>query len=74
MTDIYDRATELEELQRAHALARQQSRSASLGPGLLDCMDCGEEIPAERRQAVPNCRRCVECAGRDEEQSKLFKR
>jgi phage/conjugal plasmid C-4 type zinc finger TraR family protein len=25
------------------------------------CLDCGEEIPVERRHAMPGCRRCIEC-------------
>ena len=29
------------------------------GPGV--CEDCGGEIPAARRKAVPGCTRCVGC-------------
>lgn len=25
------------------------------------CTECGEEIPEPRRQAVPGCRRCIDC-------------
>lgn len=25
------------------------------------CIDCGEAIPEKRRQAVPGCRRCIDC-------------
>lgn len=25
------------------------------------CLDCGEEIPEERRQAMPGCCRCISC-------------
>lgn len=31
------------------------------GPGRLDCEDCGEAIPAPRRQAMPGVRRCLAC-------------
>lgn len=60
MTDIFDRAQELELRQREEALARQAERSRS-GPGLSHCADCGEEIPALRRLRVPGCTRCVPC-------------
>lgn len=25
------------------------------------CQDCDEEIPLKRRQALPGCRRCIDC-------------
>lgn len=28
------------------------------------CSECGEEIPAQRLQALPDARQCVECANR----------
>lgn len=31
------------------------------GRGRTDCEDCGEPIPAARREAVAGVRRCVEC-------------
>lgn len=31
------------------------------GPGRLDCADCGEPIPAARREAMPGVRRCIDC-------------
>ena len=30
-------------------------------PSLFECEDCGNEIPLERRKAVPGVSRCVEC-------------
>lgn len=36
------------------------------GEGTLDCVECGEEIPARRRQALPGVTTCVACqTGRD---------
>ena len=36
------------------------------GDGLENCEDCGEAIPARRRQALPGVRTCVSCqASRD---------
>jgi phage/conjugal plasmid C-4 type zinc finger TraR family protein len=31
------------------------------GPSLTHCEECGEEIPAARREAVPGVRLCVPC-------------
>jgi len=31
------------------------------GQGRPDCLDCGEDIPKERRDAVSNAVRCKEC-------------
>ncbi|MCC7484556.1 MAG: TraR/DksA family transcriptional regulator [Burkholderiales bacterium] len=58
--DLYDRATELETLQREHAIAAQRAR-APHGESASECERCGEEIPDARRQAVPGCTRCTEC-------------
>lgn len=33
------------------------------GPGLANCEECGEPIPAARRKAVPGVRLCIECQG-----------
>lgn len=61
MTDIYDRAQELEQRQREQALARQAAASRVLGASLTHCDDCGDEIPPLRREKVPGCTRCVDC-------------
>ena len=37
---------------------RKQARAVSDDPY---CEECGEEIPAKRREAVPGCPTCVEC-------------
>lgn len=61
MTDVYDRAQELEQRQREAALARQAATIRPFGSSLTHCDDCGEEIPALRREKVPGCTRCVDC-------------
>ncbi len=43
------------------ALLRRRPRPplrAGLG---IDCLCCGDEIPAERRAVLPNCCLCVDC-------------
>ena len=42
------------------AVERARSRIAA-GPGLMHCAECGEEIAAARRQAVPSVRLCLSC-------------
>lgn len=29
--------------------------------GQIECEDCGEEIPAARRKAIPSAIRCIKC-------------
>ncbi len=37
-----------------------------VGAGTESCVECGEEIPLARRQALPGAHTCVECqSGRD---------
>lgn len=31
------------------------------GEGEIHCQECGEEIPAARRRAMPGARTCVDC-------------
>ena len=33
------------------------------GPSAEDCDECGEPIPARRREALPGVRTCVACQG-----------
>lgn len=68
MTDLYDRATEVEEAQREDALAAQQRR-AHLGEprdwrtlSARRCVACGTPIPEARRKALPGVDECVDCA------------
>lgn len=36
------------------------------GDGATHCLECGEEIPAARRHALPGVRTCIDCqAARD---------
>lgn len=45
-------------LELALANQRNQTRAASNDPY---CEECGHEIPAKRREALPGCPTCVEC-------------
>jgi len=59
MPDIIDTAAEIEELQRNAALsAHRIDRNAVSAE---HCEECGEDIPAPRRAAVPGCQTCASC-------------
>ncbi|MBC7964243.1 MAG: TraR/DksA family transcriptional regulator [Steroidobacteraceae bacterium] len=40
---------------------REHWRNQPIGMGLSHCEECGGQIPAARRQAVPTCTHCVTC-------------
>lgn len=65
MTDVFDRATEREEQQRADALQRQARRAGLAGKTLADsallCHYCDGPIPPARRAAVPGVQTCRPC-------------
>jgi len=69
VTDIYDRASELEEMLREIALQEQQHRAKIGDAGQWDRLsathcsadDCGVPIPKARRQALPGVQFCVDC-------------
>lgn len=67
MTDIFDRAQELEEFDRERAIERALGKAHTRGPDdILSCVDCDDPIDPERRQVKPGCLRCVECEARRE--------
>ena len=60
MPEIIDQANELEKLQREAAIAKCRINHSAVSA--THCRDCGEEIPARRRELVAGCQRCVSCA------------
>jgi phage/conjugal plasmid C-4 type zinc finger TraR family protein len=42
------------------------------GEGLKHCADCGTDIPAPRRMAVPGVRLCVACQAQHDARQKSF--
>lgn len=57
--DIIDTAAEIEELQRNAALSAHRINHNAVSAE--HCSECGEDIPAPRRAAVPGCQTCAEC-------------
>lgn len=41
--------------------AIRAASAALAGAGTTDCANCGEEIPAARRKALPSATRCIGC-------------
>lgn len=59
--DAADRAQGDQDAELAEHLAAQARRAALDLPGNELCADCGEQIPHERRRALPSAIRCVSC-------------
>ena len=62
--DNVDRADEETRLMLQIHLANQRAKSAAVFTPPSEvryCIDCGEPIPVERLQAMPNAVRCVAC-------------
>lgn len=69
--DYSDTATKREEEFLSDALARaQESIRSARTQATNECIDCGEDIPPERKEAQPHCCRCVECQDRLERRGK----
>lgn len=47
------------------AVRRELEKQASK-PSLEECENCGEEIPEQRRLAVPGCTLCIYCKAKAE--------
>ena len=47
-------------------------RSLPKGESLLFCEECGEDIPLERRQALPGVRLCVQCQQEADREQQAF--
>lgn len=59
MADIADKANDLAEEERQRVLERRKNDKPVCT--LTECEECGDDIPAERRKAVPHTRLCVFC-------------
>jgi phage/conjugal plasmid C-4 type zinc finger TraR family protein len=67
VSDVVDEAQAIEEAARERAIeAFRQRDAASVAFKPADCLDCGDEIGAERRKAVPHALRCTSCQAKHE--------
>lgn len=65
MSDLTDLAQDLEERHRVAALAAARQRPAH-GHSAEVCRGCGEDIPEQRRLAVPGVQTCAFCQSQTE--------
>ena len=61
MTDLYDRAAEIEQFHRETAIRKQAEKNNPAAVSAYECEECGEPIPEARRQAVIGCLCCISC-------------
>ncbi|ALL14276.1 TraR/DksA C4-type zinc finger protein [Caulobacter henricii] len=75
MSDIVDRAQEIEGFARERAIERVRGQAHARGPeDLVACVECGDPIGLERREVRPGALRCVECEEARERVQRLFSR
>lgn len=63
--DVLDRAQAHMERETELRIAAIQ-RYSRAGHGRELCIDCGDQIPLNRRKHVPNARRCAACQAAEE--------
>lgn len=63
-----ERAEAMVTAERDKAIADIRAQLAE--PGADACQDCSDEIPKERRAAMPSARRCATCETRRERAAK----
>ncbi|WP_032092104.1 TraR/DksA C4-type zinc finger protein [Necropsobacter rosorum] len=71
MTDILDRAQQVEEMAREIALKKHRTFKAV---SRLYCEECGALIPEKRRQLIHGVTRCVTCQEIHEKQRRNYRR
>jgi phage/conjugal plasmid C-4 type zinc finger TraR family protein len=60
-------------LERAISAARGVQQSVDkLGPSAINCIDCADEIPLNRRNAIVGCKRCVSCQSDYEQRARGY--
>jgi RNA polymerase-binding transcription factor DksA len=77
MSDIADRAGDLEELQRAQALHAQSAVVIEMPrcdrDGKRICLTCEDRLSQKRLRAEPRAVRCVECQDLHEKRQRGFR-
>lgn len=68
--DNCDHATELAQLSLDAALANRPRWIGFDMAARPECEECGDEIPAARRQAAPWATTCIDCQGIREQQAR----
>lgn len=63
---MYELASVTEQANRDEGL--YQARAALKAKGCAECVECGEDIPAARRAALPSATRCIDCQEQHEKE------
>ena len=71
MTDQFDRAQQIEEMEREIALKKHRTFKAV---SHLYCEDCDAPIPEKRRQMIQGVTRCVTCQELEEKRQRQFRK
>ncbi|HAT1663561.1 TPA: TraR/DksA family transcriptional regulator [Raoultella ornithinolytica] len=66
--EIIDQANELAERRLEQTI--QNMRNNHNAVSATHCVDCGDPIPARRRELVAGCQRCADCQEEFEERGK----
>jgi len=61
MSDEVDRATDQQAIMLTSTIKRIAGAAQGRGESLKVCLECGDDIPEKRREAVPGCTLCIEC-------------
>ena len=68
MADFADDASTLEDLQREAALSMHRLNHSAVSA--THCVECGEPLIPERRDAFPGCKKCVSCQEDEEKRNR----
>lgn len=66
MPDFIDDITENEPREMAALIEIARGDAGKVGLGAPICAWCGEDIPMERREAMPGCTLCAPCKSQQE--------
>lgn len=71
MPDDFDFAQQVEQSAREAAIARvrAEARRIHMPAASIFCA-CGDEIPEERRKALPGATRCIDCQTRQDRRAR----
>lgn len=57
---------------QAHIKQQTHSHAISIQSDCSDCIECGDDIGAVRRRALPHATRCIDCQTRLENRRKTY--
>ncbi|WP_052713211.1 TraR/DksA C4-type zinc finger protein [Pseudoalteromonas rubra] len=72
--DIVDKAQVIREQELERALNENRAHFVGEDVDFLHCLECGVEIPSERRAAIHRCKLCVDCQTSQEAQAKHYRK